>query len=309
MTPAIDAVIVHYTGAEHLRRCVAAIRQAADRHLAIRIVDNDAPEPVPEAIVAQSDVLLLRPGANLGFARGTNLGARGGEAEYLLFVNPDVRLSAQAMRTLAALLDEHPRVAACGPTLINPDGTGQVGSAGYLPSVTSVTSQALALPYLSGGRGRSLFVPAHLRAARRQFRSVDWLSAACMLIRRRAFEQVGGFDERFFLYGEDIDLGKRLRDSGWQMAYVPEVRVEHEHLHTDRQQAQRAPDWAWLDGLDLYYRLHTPRVRRLLHAIGWIGFALRALAYTVQPGHAHRRAHRDRMVAFMRRSAHHASAG
>jgi GT2 family glycosyltransferase len=227
-----------------------------------------------------------------------------------LLVNPDVLLSRRAFQTLSALLDEHRRIAACAPALTNPDGSTQVGSAGYLPSVASVTRHAFALTHLSGGGGRSLFVPARAAGTQGEFRSVDWLSAACLMVRRRAFADVGGFDERFFLYGEDIDLGKRLRARGWEMAYVPGVSVEHEHLQADRRLARRAPDGAWLDGLDLYYRLHTPRARRLLHVIGGAGFALRALAHSVRPGdRAHRRAQRDRMLDFMRRSARHAVNG
>jgi len=304
---AIDVVTIHYTGAECLRSSIESIRQSVDRRLTISIVDNDAPEPLPVGLAEQADVVVLRPGENLGFARGNNLGVRGGDADHLLLINPDVVLSRQAFRSMAELLDGNPRVAACAPRLTNPDGSPQVGSAGYLPSIASVTRQALPLARLLGkGEGRALFVSPGARAADGGFLSVDWLSAACMLIRRRAFEEVGGFDERFFLYGEDIDLGKRLRERGWQLAYLPQVSVEHEHLQADRQQARRAPDCAWLDGIDLYYRLHTPRLRRLLHGIGCGGFALRALVHTVRPGH---RAQRDRMLAFMRRSAHHAVAG
>lgn len=311
MSRGIDVVMVHYTSAEYLRGCVAAIRKSVDRRVAIWIVDNGAPEAVPDGVADQDGVAVVRPGVNLGFARGANLGARNGEADYLLLINPDVLLSRRTFRTMAALLDERPRVAACAPALTNPDGSAQVGAAGYLPTVASVARHAFPLARLLGGNGgRALFVTSGARATESGFRSVDWVSAACMLIRRSAFRDVGGFDERFFLYGEDIDLGKRLCERGWELAYLPGVSVEHEHLQADLQRAQRAPDYAWLDGLDLYYRLHAPRTRRLLHAIGCSGFALRALAHTVRSGdRARSRVQRDRMLGFMRRSAHHALTG
>ncbi|MGD8328502.1 MAG: glycosyltransferase family 2 protein [Acidobacteriota bacterium] len=307
MSDALDVVIVHYTGADCLRRSVAAVRKSVDRKLRIAIVDNDAPDPLPEEVTVSPEVVVLEPGENLGFGRATNLGARSGKAEYLLLINPDATLTRAAFRAMTGILDEHPRVAACAPRLTNPDGTAQVGSAGYLPTVATVTRQALPLARLLGGKGgRSLFVAAEPRAGEEGFRGVDWLSAACMLIRRRAFEEIGGFDGRFFLYGEDIDLGKRLRERGWELAYLPRVSVKHEHLQADRGRAHRASDCAWLDGLDLYYRLHSPRLRRLLHTIGGSGFALRALAHSAR---RRDRVQRDRMIAFMKRSAHHALAG
>lgn len=310
----LDAVVVHYGSAEQLRDCIASIdsslRRVGATDYAIVVVDNDAPEAVPEAIAARAGVSVVRPGRNLGFAAGANLGARHADGAYLLIVNPDVCVDATVIRAMRDALADDDRLAACAPALRHPDGTLQVGAAGHLPSLGSVWRQAFPLTRLFGGRGgRSLFVPAIEAAADAPPAAVDWLSAACLLVRREAFDAVGGFDERFFLYGEDIDLGKRLGEAGWRLTLLPSLTVEHTHLQADRERVHRAADDAWLDGLDLYYRLHMPRARRLLHAIGWGGFAARALVATLPRGHAAaRRLRRERMVAFMRRSAHHALA-
>jgi hypothetical protein len=108
---------------------------------------------------------------------------------------------------------------------------------------------------------------------------VDWVSAACLLVRRDAFESIGGFDESFFMYAEDIDLCLRLRNAGWQVRYCPSACVEHGHLALLSSESARAPKDTWLTGLDQYYRLHCPETRRVMHAVFGAGFALRALAY------------------------------
>ena len=106
-----------------------------------------------------------------------------------------------------------------------------------------------------------------------RLREVDWVSGACLLVKRSAFEAIGGFDERFFMYGEDIDLCRRFAQRHWQVRYCPAITVRHTQL---------ALGPAWIDGLDQYYRIHSPGARRVLHGILALGLGARGVAYALK---------------------------
>ena len=108
-----------------------------------------------------------------------------------------------------------------------------------------------------------------------------------MLVRRQAFEQVGGFDHRFFMYGEDMDLCFRLKDEGWRVVYCPTESAEHRHLSSVDSAAHRAAPISWLDGLDRLYSIHCPKRRRLLHIVSACGFTLRSIAYSLRIARPH----------------------
>jgi GT2 family glycosyltransferase len=179
------------------------------------------------AAARSTAVALIALTRNLGYAAAVNHAfAHAGERDVLL-LNPDVELRDTApVQTLVDFLTDHPRVAAAAPRLLYPDGTPQ-------PSVRRFPS----LPALVG----SLRAARRLGPARRSYESylapstssracvVDWVLGAAMLIRRRAFDAVGGWDERFFLYMEDADFCRRCGKAGWKVAFVPEVNLRHEY--------------------------------------------------------------------------------
>jgi GT2 family glycosyltransferase len=291
-------VIVHYPSAADLVRCLDLVSTLEDRIASVTVVDNASPEGIPGALSGKPAVNVIRAGENMGFARAANVGARVGSAPLLLFLNPDVQLQQPTLDALVAAL-ANGRIAAAAPRLVLPDGQPQVGGAGCFPTVGTLASHAFQTPtwlpgqwskrsvFLSeawgnGGSARvgteSARVGTEL-AATLPPRVVDWVSGACMLIHRGAFENIGGFDERFFMYGEDLDLCLRLHNRGHQVAYCPAAEVEHGHLAFKPPAAARAPADTWLKGLDQFYRLHRPWSRRIMHFVLGIGFALRAIAY------------------------------
>jgi N-acetylglucosaminyl-diphospho-decaprenol L-rhamnosyltransferase len=283
----IDVVIVHYPSAQDLARCSQASAAFGERIASITIVDNASPEGVPADVACQHGIEVIREPRNLGFAKAANRGAIAGTAPLLLFLNPDVVISPETLEELLLALDEK-NVAAAAPRLILPDGRTQIGCAGWFPTLGSLTTHAFQVPDWMPGKWskRPLFLPEPRATGTGNGSSsngapyrVDWVSAACLLVRRDAFESVGGFDERFFMYAEDIDLCWRLNEAGWQVRYCPSAQVEHGHLALTSAGASRAPKDTWLAGLDQYYRLHCPGSRRFMHAVFGAGFALRALAY------------------------------
>jgi GT2 family glycosyltransferase len=222
MTARIDAVIVSYRSAATLRGCVEPLSAMPGVH--VTVVDNDSPDDAVETI-ADLQVEVERSPRNGGFSYGCNLGAARGDAPLLLFLNPDARLDAGALDALVAALDADPRVALAGPRIIEDDGE-LAWSQRRFPRLRSTFAQALFLHRLFP---RATWTDELIRdrGAYERPGSPDWVSGACMLVRRDAYEAVGGFDERFFLYCEDTDLCKRLRDAGHTIGFEPAAEVHH----------------------------------------------------------------------------------
>jgi GT2 family glycosyltransferase len=313
--PRVGVVIVHYPSAEDVEQCVESLTGAGDVIADMVVVDNASPDRLTPAICRDRSIEVLRCPDNVGFARAANLGARRVCGDLLLFLNPDVRVCPSDLAELVETLQGEARIGAVAPNLLLPDGRSQVGAGGYLPTLRSVAAHSFFLPrWLPGGFDKPFMVRlvrAGQRASDRdrgngrELVSLDWVSGACMMVRRTAFEEVGGFDESFFLYGEDIDLGRRLRAAGWQVVMRPDVAVRHLHSPNDASEA-RASVTAWIDGLDDYYRRHTPRSRRALHAIGALGLlgrtAIRALRASLPGSEPENRETARRLLSYARRS-------
>jgi len=195
------------------------------------LADNGSADGVPEAAAEEPGVTLVRTGGNVGYGRAANVGARGAAAPWLLIANPDVRwCQPGAIDALLAAAARWPRAGAFGPAIVTPDGR-------LYPS-------ARALPSLGRGIGHALagwWWPTNpWTSSYRQEREspvegeCGWLSGSALLVRRDAFESVGGFDPKYFMYFEDVDLCDRLARAGWSSIYVPSAVVEHSGGHATR---------------------------------------------------------------------------
>jgi GT2 family glycosyltransferase len=202
---------------------------------------------------------------NGGFGYGCNRGAEGGSNPYILFVNPDARITPAGVRRLVALLDAAPEVAIAGPKLLEADGA-EVPSMRRFQRAGSSWAQALFLHRVVRAAWANEIVrdPSAYAAAA----APEWLSGACMLVRREVFEALGGFDEGFFLYCEDMDLCTRARAAGHEVRFTPEVTVHH----AGGQSAPRA---------SLYPVLAASRRRYASKHGGRIGAASQHVALTV----------------------------
>jgi len=221
---AVSAVIVSYNSRECLPDCVRSLRSegVAD----VVVVDNASSDRSVEAVLASDpDVVVVATGANLGFGSGVNRGAETATGEYLLVLNPDTVVEPGTVKALSHALDIDARLAAVGPRIESVDGS-------LYPSVRSFPNLWVA----SGHAFLGLAWPTNPFTRRYRMldwdhghpaADVDWVSGACMLVRRSAFEAVGGFDERYFMYVEDVDLCWRLGRAGWRIGYEPAGRVVH----------------------------------------------------------------------------------
>jgi hypothetical protein len=216
-SPRVAVVIVSYNVAPHLRRCLTSLYRYAGLPAEVVVVDNGSADGSAELV--RSDfgaAALIARADNAGFARAANEGARATEAPYLFFLNPDTVVHDGALPALAAFLDAHPRAAVVAPRLHTP--------AGRLESTLrdEPTAFNLLREHLPLFRRRAARWDRHERRRR-----ADWIVGAALLVRRAAFDAVGGFDERFPLYYEDADLCLRLGDAGYECWLEPAARITH----------------------------------------------------------------------------------
>jgi GT2 family glycosyltransferase len=219
---AVDAVIVAYRSADTLRGCAEPLVAIDD--VRVTVVDNASPDD-GLATLAGLDLEVVHSARNGGFSYGCNLGAARGSAPYLLFLNPDARIGAEDLAALRAVLDADPGTALVGPRIVGFDGE-LAWSRRRFPRQRSTYAQAL---FLHRVWPRAAWTDELVRDAGEYDRAgeAEWVSGACMLVRRSAFEAIGGFDEGFFLYCEDTDLCRRLWDAGHRVRFEPRAEVRH----------------------------------------------------------------------------------
>ena len=217
MTPDVTAILVNYNAGNELAVALRSIQSdCAEVQWEAVVVDNASSDNSAAIVETFPRATLIRNPANVGFGRAVNQAAAVARAPRLLLVNPDCRLVSGAISTLRSVLDAEPSCAVVGPRIFDPDGTVQGSARGDPDMLTGLFGRTGALrvllPFLSVAR-RNVVVEDAVRTGASSV-VVDWLSGACMLIRRDAFTAAGGFDERFFLYWEDADFSVRAMARG-----------------------------------------------------------------------------------------------
>ena len=222
LEPELHVVVVAYRSAETLRGCVAPL--AAMPGVSVTVVDNASPDESADT-VADLPIEVIRAPRNGGFSYGCNLGAAGATAPYLLFLHPDARIDAAALETMLATLREDPATGLVGPRILDDDGSLSF-SLRRFPRLRSTYAQALFLHRLWP---TSAWTDELVRdpAAYERPATAEWVSGACMLVRRSAYVAIGGFDERFFLYCEDTDICLRIWQAGLAVRFQPRAVVHH----------------------------------------------------------------------------------
>jgi GT2 family glycosyltransferase len=250
----VATVVVHYRTPVRLRECLAALERQGDSCGDIVVVENSCSSDAIKPPGPDERWRLHRAASNLGFGAACNLGASLTNGDYLVFLNADLLLEDGACQSLRGVAEENPRSAVIGPRIYGADGEVEL-SARSFPSLST------------GVLGRSTLVTRLLRPLARPPRQVssalgdqttvvDWVSGACMLVRRRAFEEVGGFDEGYWMYWEDADLCRRLRDRGWDTMLCVEATARHTTGSSGR--SERTIE-AFHSSAARYYERHVAR--------------------------------------------------
>jgi GT2 family glycosyltransferase len=215
----VSIIIVSWNARAYLVKCLESLRSQRSVHPTETIVvDNASADGSADAVEKQfPEVRVIRNEANLGFARANNLGIQRAQARYFALVNSDIEVLDDCIDRMVAYMGGHPRVGVLGPRILNPDDTLQE-SCQRFPKLWRALAQALGIHRLLP----SVAYCSHARTGR-----VEALTGCFLMARREALEQVGGLDERFFMYGEDLDWCKRFDDAGWEAAYYTGAEVIH----------------------------------------------------------------------------------
>lgn len=248
----LSVIIVTYNTCDLTRRCLLALTADDPSPFTVEIivVDNGSTDATSAILPAEfPTVRLLQNQRNEGFARGNNVGLAAAAGRYLMLLNSDTEVLPGALRSLITFMDAHPAVGACGPMLLNPDGSLQP-SGRKLPTLWSVFQDMTKLyqfqrSNLYAEPGRDYNQP----------KQVEEVSGAAFVVRRAVYAQVGGLDPAFFAYYEDVDWCKRIGDAGWSIYYAPDARVVHLWQGTSRQASARAYA-AGQDSLRYYFAKH-----------------------------------------------------
>jgi len=222
----LSIVIVNWNGGVDILQCLASLQAGGWVAAAeVVVVDNGSEDgSVAQIRRAFPSVTILEAGANLGFARAANLGWRRARGEFVLFLNPDTNVPAGALERALQYMRAHPQVGVTGVKLLNHDGSLQVSCWNFLSVPMLVCDNLLRLPILPRSlTGRFLYRLWDHGTTR----AVDWVCGACMLLHRSVLEQVDGFSEDYFMYGEDMDLCYKVRRRGYAVVYYPEAAIVH----------------------------------------------------------------------------------
>jgi GT2 family glycosyltransferase len=229
----IDIVIVTYKCYDDLERCIAAIYDdsASQEFIQDIIVVDNAPShnywnKAPELF---DGVTIIKNDQNVGFACGSNLGMIKGSAPYILLLNPDTMIHPNMIADSLTFMERHPKVGIMGPKIVNEDGSIQGSARGFPDFSTLLFGRASPLNRIfPNNRWRRRNMPYFwVSDDEEDFYEVDWVSGAAAVIRRDAVEEIGYFDERFFMYWEDADLCQRMSVSGWDVVYHTGSQVTH----------------------------------------------------------------------------------
>jgi GT2 family glycosyltransferase len=267
MAPVLSIILVNYNDRAHLPACLSSLENAVgDIQAEVILVDNHSIDGSPEMVESSFPrVRLVRQNENLGYARANNIGIKASKGDFILFLNTDTVAPEDSLASLLTALQSRPDAGAVGPALRRRSGY-QVSFGKEVNFFAELWQKFVRNPYFKTA----------LRFSRR-VREAGWLSGACLLARRKAVEEAGLFDEHFFLYFEDIDLCRRMREIGFKLWFDPRVEVYHTGgAVTSRQ--KRGSRLEYRRSQLYYYKKHTSRasLHLLICYLKWNFFLLRA---------------------------------
>jgi len=220
--PECAVVVVNHDAGEALGSFLDSVR--AEDVTEVIVVDNASVDGSSDGLAPDPTVRVVRTGANLGYGAGVNRGVAFTGAEFILVSNPDVSVHPGAVAALVEAFAADPTLAFAGPCIRSVDGT-RYPSARRFPSMVVAAGHVVLGLFVPGNRFSRRYRMDDLDPSKTA--AVDWVSGACFMARHRALDELGGFDESYFMYMEDVDLCWRAHRAGWTVAYVPAAVVTH----------------------------------------------------------------------------------
>jgi len=247
-------IIVSFNTKEILKNALSSIFAYCPREMfEVIVIDNNSGDGSAEMLnnFFGDKIKLIINKHNAGFGAANNLGAKIARGEYLFFLNSDIIAKEDILSGLAKIFESRPEIGILAPRLILPDGSEQKFASGNFPSLADL-----------------ILGKIKKDAAEKKYIKIDWVSGAALAIRKNLFDQAGGFDENFFMYFEDIDLCKRVKDISYQVAVLPSITVVHlggKSLKNDRQRKKY-----YYVSQDYFYKKHYGKLKlALLRFFRW----------------------------------------
>ncbi len=283
----LSVIIVSWHVRDLLRRCLQSVVTGAqlspeedayrigDWEVEILVVDNASTDGSPEMVRDEfPHVHLVANNENRGFTAANNQGLTLSRGRYLLLLNPDAEIVGDALTTMLDYAEANKDVGALGPRLLNPDGSTQSSRRRFPTFGTALVESTLVQEWWQDNQILRRYYMAD--TADDAVQRVDWVVGACLLVRRQAFEQVGGLDEEFFMYSEELDWCRRIKAAGWGIVYLPTAAIIH-HEGKSSEQVVPARHIYFQSSKVRYFRKHHGAFQA--EALRW--FLLLTYAYQV----------------------------
>jgi len=233
MTVDLSIIIVNWNVRDLLRDCLRSIDAGrGDLTLEVIVVDSASSDGSVGMVAAEFPwVRLIARDDNVGFPKGNNLGLAASNGRVVLLLNPDTVVSAGALPLMVTYLETHPDIGALGPMVLNPDGSIQ-SSRRRFPTMATAFFESAWSDGLAPGLLRRYYA---LDLPDDEAADVDWVIGACIMVPRTVYESVGGLDEAYYMYSEELDWCRRIKAAGWRVVYYPEARITHHYGKSSEQ--------------------------------------------------------------------------
>jgi hypothetical protein len=295
-----SVIIVSWNVRQLLKACLVSIEvhwKEKGQPIEVIVVDGGSEDGSAEMVRQEfPEVTLIAMAENVGFPKGNNIGLERAQGDYLLLLNPDTEVLDDAVNTMASFLKENPEVGIVGPRLLNPDGTQQPSRRRF-PTMATALFESTWLEAWAPSKVLSHYYMTDLPDTEQT--DVDWLVGACLMVRRDAVRDVGPMDEDYFMYSEELDWCRRIKDAGWRIVFLPTAEVKH-HVGKSSEQAivQRHINFQQAK-LRYFRKFHGPGVAMLLRSILLANYAWQIGLEGLKGGLGHKRGLRkQRMKAY-----------
>ncbi len=251
----LSIIVVNWNSTEFLIECLdSLLRKPIPVSSEIIVVDNASTDGSASSLDQYPGIELIRNSVNAGFAKANNQAIKGARGEYILLLNPDTLIEDNCiLEEWVRYMDEHPETGVSGCRLVYPDGSYQVGDAGFRPTFMSVFNYAFFLSKIHPSLCKGLYLAEGKTDGEME---VDWVCGADLLLRRSILPGTGLLDETVFMYAEDVEFGCRIRSAGHKVCYLPSLRITHlQGASLKKASAPETVSLTWLENTRRLYRL------------------------------------------------------
>lgn len=280
----LSIIIVNYNGKGYLRQCLTSLYDS-EHHPGFEtiVVDNNSSDESCAMVRADfPQVRLIENNENAGFAKGNNIGLALARGDYILLLNSDTRVMGNALEKLILFLENHSRVAVATARLVYPDFSDQGVARSFPTPMNGLFGRRSILTRLfPNNRYSQKYLTSRTHTSDEPF-EVDWVSGACLMVRKDIIEEVGFLDERFWMYWEDADLCFRIKQKGWKIYCVPDALVIHYEGKSVSRKSSSRSIIEFNKSVYRYYRKHHIRSSfELMNFVAILGLTLRTIVLLV----------------------------